>query len=34
MPRPDVALHLELIADMLRDALLAPAPHSRHIQFR
>jgi len=34
MPGPDLALHADLVADMLRDALLAPAPDPRHVQFR
>src|ERR1039457_1927094 len=34
MPGPDIAFHLDLVADMLRDALLAPAPHPGHVQLR
>ena len=34
MPGRHVALHLDLAAGMFRDALLAPAPNPRHIQFR
>ena len=34
MPRADIAFHLDLVADMLRDALRAPAPHPGHVQLR
>jgi hypothetical protein len=34
MPGPDIALHPDLVADMLGNALIAPAPDSRYVQFR
>jgi len=34
VPGRDVAFHLDLVADMLRDALLAPASNPGHVQLR
>jgi hypothetical protein len=34
VPGPGIAFHLDPIAEMLGDALTAPAAHALHVQFR